>query len=189
MKKIFFLVLFLVIFVSCSSNKQKADDLYNLCLTTKAVTDFSESEKSLNRLEKAIELNSEEWKYYFQKIRIYKYRIVKSETEDEKNTNIINIISVYDEWVENNNTLNSSMEFGLGCAYFAVKEKETGIRLLQNCYRRVLNKEIKEQMETNHIEGLLSGIILKQITEDEITQILISEQLNSYSDFLLQELQ
>lgn len=123
MKKLFYAIFLLSLFISCSNNKQKAEILYNSCLTAESVTDYSESEKTLEKLDKAIKLDPKEWKYYFQKIRIYKYRLVKSDNDIEKTININSIISVYDEWVSNHNTIDTSMQFGLGCAYIAAKKK------------------------------------------------------------------
>ena len=188
MKKLFYAIFLLSLFTSCSNNKQKAEILYNSCLTGESVTDYSESEKTLEKLDKAIKLDPKEWKYYFQKIRIYKYRLVKSDNDIEKKININSIISVYDEWVSNHNTIDTSMQFGLGCAYVASKKEDAGIMLLNDCYNRILNNEILEQEDIAFIEGVLAGIIINQIDEDKITQFLVLDKYKKYEDFLLQEL-
>ena len=188
MKKIFYAIFILSLFISCSNNKQKAEILYNSCLTAESVTDYSESKKTLEKLDKAIKLDPKEWKYYFQKIRIYKYRLVKSDNDIEKKININSIISVYDEWVSNHNTIDTSMQFGLGCAYIAAKKEDAGIMLLNDCYNRILNNDIPEQEDIAFIEGVLAGIIINQIDEDKITQFLVLDKYKKYEDFLLQEL-
>lgn len=188
MKKIFYAIFILSLFISCSNNKQKAEILYNSCLTAESVTDYSESEKTLEKLDKAIKLDPQEWKYYFQKIRIYKYRLVKSDNDIEKTININSIISVYDEWVSNHNTIDTSMQFGLGCAYVAAKKEDIGIMLLNDCYNRILNNEILEQEEITFIEGFLAGIITNQIDNDKVSQFAGFEKYKKYEDFLLQEM-
>lgn len=188
MKKLFYAIFLLSFFISCSNNKQKAEILYNSCLTAESVTDYSESEKTLKKLDKAIKLDPKEWKYYFQKIRIYKYRLVKSDNDIEKTININSIISVYDEWVSNHNTIDTSMQFGLGCAYVAAKKEDAGIMLLNDCYKRILNNEILEQEDIAFIEGVLAGIIINQIDEDKVSQFAGFEKYKKYEDFLLQEM-
>lgn len=188
MKKLFYAIFLLSLFISCSNNKQKAEILYNSCLTSECVTDYSESEKTLEKLDKAIKLDPQEWKYYFQKIRIYKYRLVKSDNDIEKTININSIISVYDEWVSNHNTIDTSMQFGLGCAYVAAKKEDIGIMLLNDCYNRILNNEILEQEEITFIEGFLAGIITNQIDNDKVSQFAGFEKYKKYEDFLLQEM-
>ena len=188
MKKLFYAIFLLSLFISCSNNKQKAEILYNSCLTAESVTDYSESEKTLEKLDKAIKLDPQEWKYYFQKIRIYKYRLVKSDNDIEKTININSIISVYDEWVSNHNTIDTSMQFGLGCAYVAAKKEDIGIMLLNDCYNRILNNEILEQEEITFIEGFLAGIITNQIDNDKVSQFAGFEKYKKYEDFLLQEM-
>lgn len=188
MKKLFYAIFLLSLFISCSNNKQKAEILYNSCLTAESVTDYSESEKTLEKLDKAIKLDPKEWKYYFQKIRIYKYRLVKSDNDIEKTININSIISVYDEWVSNHNTIDTSMQFGLGCAYVAAKKEDAGIMLLNDCYKRILNNEILEQEDIAFIEGVLAGIIINQIDEDKVSQFAGFEKYKKYEDFLLQEM-
>ena len=188
MKKIIYIILSMCLFISCCNDKQKAENLYKSCLSAECITDYSESEKSLKKLDKAIKLDSEEWKYYFQKIRIYKYRLVKSDNDIRKNININNIISVYDEWVSNHNTIDTSMQFGLGCAYIVAKKEDVGLLLLNDCYNRILNNEILEQEDIVFIEGVLAGIIINQIDEDKITQFLVFDKYKKYEDFLLQEL-
>ena len=188
MKKLFYAIFLLSLFISCSNNKQKAEILYNSCLTSECVTDYSESEKTLEKLDKAIKLDPKEWKYYFQKICIYKYRLVKSDNDIEKKININSIISVYDEWVSNHNTIDTSMQFGLGCAYVAAKKEDIGIMLLNDCYNRILNNEILEQEEITFIEGFLAGIITNQIDNDKVSQFAGFEKYKKYEDFLLQEM-
>lgn len=188
MKKLFYAIFLLSLFISCSNNKQKAEILYNSCLTAESVTDYSESEKTLEKLDKAIKLDPKEWKYYFQKIRIYKYRLVKSDNDIEKTININSIISVYDEWVSNHNTIDTSMQFGLGCAYVAAKKEDIGIMLLNDCYNRILNNEILKQEDIVFIEGVLAGIIINQIDEDKVSQFTGFEKYKKYEDFLLQEM-
>ena len=188
MKKLFYAIFLLSLFISCSNNKQKAEILYNSCLTAESVTDYSESEKTLEKLDKAIKLDPKEWKYYFQKIRIYKYRLVKSDNDIEKTININSIISVYDEWVSKHNTIDTSMQFGLGCAYIAAKKEDAGIMLLNDCYNRILNNEILEQEDISFIEGVLSGIIINQIDNDKVSQFAGFEKYKKYEDFLLQEM-
>ena len=188
MKKIYFITLFLFLIVACSNSKYKADKLYKSCLLENCIIDYTESEKSLTKLNEAIKLNCKEWNYYFQKIIIYKYRLVNAKTIDEKNDNLNNIISIYNEWEQKNNEINSNMKFGLGCAYFSANQKKIGTKILNECYNEISENKIEILEEKNVIEGILAGIITTQITEDKLLYFLKNEKYKIYKDFFLQEI-
>lgn len=112
MKKLLYLFLIPFLFVSCSKisaeDKQKADSLYKSCLSFGCFDNFSENEKAIEKLNQAINLNSSEWNYYLQKIKLYKYRYSDSVNEKEQNDILDNIISIYKEWETNGNKLDAA---------------------------------------------------------------------------------
>lgn len=191
MKKLLYLFLIPFLFVSCSKisaeDKQKADSLYKSCLSFECFDNFSENEKAIEKLNQAINLNSGEWNYYLQKIKLYKYRYSDSVNEKEQNDILDNIISIYKEWETNGNKLDAAKKFGLGCAYIADGNSDIGISMLTECYNRLENNSIKKNDELAFMESVISGIIIGKINKDNVSQVLIFDDNEFYNDFIMQE--
>ncbi len=167
----------LALFVSCSKpslkDKKKADMLLKSTLTPECFMDISENEKAIEKLNQAINLDSSEWNYYLQKIKLYKYRYSECLSEKEQKDILDNIISIYKEWEANGYELDTSKKFGLGCAYIADGNSDVGISMLTECYDRLGNNSLKKNDELAFMESVISGIIIGKINKDNVSQVLI----------------
>ena len=156
-----FLSLFIISFISC--NNKDAEEYFSEALEIIDEHFFSSSfpaedfDKAIRLLDKSINKDKTLWKAYRQKYQLYKVR-----------GNYDKMAEVYQQWLDNGNSLPLFDYFSYGCTIYAAGNKDKAMGIFSEIYKankeKFKDQKYDEKEEAQLVAVVLSGIITKNIT-------------------------
>lgn len=166
-RNVLILIMFLL-FVSCK-NAGKAEKLYKqACEMFQPeeimiwVDNPSEKDKIIKILDEVIEIKPNWWEPYREKIQVLKIGSLEENAETVKD--------VYNLWL-NNNSLDGFDDFSYACSLYCSGDESLAISKFNELYVKYSDKKITDEEK---IIFIFSGIIVKKITEEDLSSCVLS---------------
>ena len=160
MRKIYLLFLLISLFLSCKSVNYK-NLVDKAAEGNKCFLSMEEAKKSLELLERAIELKPHEWLAYSREISIYG---MWSHISKDFSDNPESIKRVFDKWIENGNSFNRVQKCCYANTLYTLGEYEKAEKYHQEIFDWYLLHRINfNKHETEYFVYMFAGIMLDEI--------------------------